>query len=840
MSFLFLCANIIIFLSTPNPDTTKPIVDTLHYSMETIEWEAFPVHTVRDILILQPGVVDCGGDLHIRGGFAENIEYWLDGVPLFITNLPLESVRKVYITKNPTSARYGRSNVVEIEMKERGKFGRWSTGFDEGMNTYELNIGGTLYDKIGYSLMGYTKSRDYERSYIFDLSNTDMDLYYLVGRMSYDVSPSTNIGIGLINVRGQGGLYTTFLGLPWAGAERGDNGEKYNPDWLRSSWLEKGKQFYAYFQHKSNNISCNIRYMHYTQHEIIGERNLEFDEKKHFYEDIKFEPWWMYAYHPQEYLPAGWDEKDENGEYIYPHGVPYIFRFGSPGLWHEVKRNINLLNADLETELTDWAALSIGGEIKKYEIGKDMADYIYVMPAMDSVTSGGDTIRVVRPEYRDIKYNLYWEKYERTPEWWNCWLDLTLHKGKITLTSGISVDYYNPRTWKYRDPLRPLNPDRTPDTVTAESDWGINLNIYLTYIFTNKILIGLGYNQFHLNASHLFNLNSINFYPFDYAINFTPFNYTVRENTILGLSQVKQFEARGIYYPVDGVSLTLSIFRKEMYNLPKSVFLPASPEPYWTYQLESYGSADGMEMALYYYSTWGILCYSAYTLQNSRLNTNLASYFYPGTFQYLMAGPIRYEKPPSPWDRHHNIISLIAKKIDKGWSIGKLNPFEDLTLSAVFKANSGLPYTKTDKFGNILGEINAERMGWNYVTDLKVTKGVKVSGLNLSVFLEVTNLFNTKNVLNVYPYTGKPDNNEMLCNYEDYIEGTFPITYIEEGKIPVGTYGSADERRDLDGDGFITTDEWYESYVNAYTDYMNDPFNYGPPRKIGIGVQLEW
>ena len=62
--------------------------DTVYHSIEAEQWKKLPIHTLRDIIMLQSGVVDCRGDLHIRGGFAENIEYWIDGVPLYIPNLP--------------------------------------------------------------------------------------------------------------------------------------------------------------------------------------------------------------------------------------------------------------------------------------------------------------------------------------------------------------------------------------------------------------------------------------------------------------------------------------------------------------------------------------------------------------------------------------------------------------------------------------------------------------------------------------------------------------------------------------------------------------------------------
>jgi hypothetical protein len=49
-----------------------------------------------------------------------------------------------------------------------------------------------------------------------------------------------------------------------------------------------------------------------------------------------------------------------------------------------------------------------------------------------------------------------------------------------------------------------------------------------------------------------------------------------------------------------------------------------------------------------------------------------------------------------------------------------------------------------------------------------------------------------------------------------------------------------DGRRDLDGDGWISKDEWYQSYVYAYRDWMTDPYNFGPPRRIAVGLSISW
>jgi hypothetical protein len=58
--------------------------------------------------------------------------------------------------------------------------------------------------------------------------------------------------------------------------------------------------------------------------------------------------------------------------------------------------------------------------------------------------------------------------------------------------------------------------------------------------------------------------------------------------------------------------------------------------------------------------------------------------------------------------------------------------------------------------------------------------------------------------------------------------------------VPVGAVDAADERRDFDGDGYVSADEWYESYRNAYEDFMDDPYMYSSPRHIDVGISVSW
>ena len=116
---------------------------------------------------------------------------------------------------------------------------------------------------------------------------------------------------------------------------------------------------------------------------------------------------------------------------------------------------------------------------------------------------------------------------------------------------------------------------------------------------------------------------------------------------------------------------------------------------------------------------------------------------------------------------------------------------------------SGLPYTPTDVNGNRLGERNEGRLPANYTVDMRFNKDFGLfRGQVLSFFVEVDNLFNERNVLNVYSRTGVADNDG----------------------VTTGAGLSLDQNQ-----------------VRHYDQlYDHDPQNFNPPRTIRTGLEFSF
>jgi hypothetical protein len=73
-------------------------------------------------------------------------------------------------------------------------------------------------------------------------------------------------------------------------------------------------------------------------------------------------------------------------------------------------------------------------------------------------------------------------------------------------------------------------------------------------------------------------------------------------------------------------------------------------------------------------------------------------------------------------------------------------------------------------------QVNSSTTPWNFNVDLRLDRGFDITDeLEAKIYLRVTNLFNTKNVINVYQATGSANDDGILTN-PDY-SGTYLNQY---------------------------------------------------------------
>jgi hypothetical protein len=105
----------------------------------------------------------------------------------------------------------------------------------------------------------------------------------------------------------------------------------------------------------------------------------------------------------------------------------------------------------------------------------------------------------------------------------------------------------------------------------------------------------------------------------------------------------------------------------------------------------------------------------------------------------------------------HIILSAMSghayTKLKEPQSLGQSSPFNVGVVSLLDPRNA-FP----------VGPIGQAQTPWNFQIDLGVNKVFALAGAEVEIYAQALNLLNTKNVLNVYPTTGEPDDDGWLSS----------------------------------------------------------------------------
>lgn len=158
---------------------------------------------------------------------------------------------------------------------------------------------------------------------------------------------------------------------------------------------------------------------------------------------------------------------------------------------------------------------------------------------------------------------------------------------------------------------------------------------------------------------------------------------------------------------------------------------------------------------------------------------------------------------PLSFDRSHLINGTFTFSEPKSWSLG-----------VIYNIQAGTPYTVVlpPSLSTITYQQNSANKSMQWEVDLKFEKYFEFSGINYSVFLYVTNLFDTQNDRYVYASSGK-----ALSNVEQALNAN----QFDELRSRISR-----------GDAGIMS----EKYIDQY--YSQRPENVNKPREVRLGFSL--
>ncbi len=384
-----------------------------------------------------------------------------------------------------------------------------------------------------------------------------------------------------------------------------------------------------------------------------------------------------------------------------------------------------------------------------------------------------------------------------------------------------------------------LNQEQSEVTISSFKDYNPQINVMprisFSFPISDEALFFAHYDVLTMRPTSNVFSNPANYYFFQNLGGMLSPNQRI-SNPSLEPTKTIDYELGFTQKVSNTSSITLTTFYKEMRSMIQMYrFNGAYPKDYTSYNNLDFGTVKGLTAEFDLRRTGNVRVRAAYTLQfadaTGSSTTTAAS--------LLAAGlPNLRSTFPMPWDRRHafNIV------LDYRWGAGKdydgpvinrdksgkapMQPLSNLGFSLTINGGSGTPYTASRNVTSpissgtklLKGTYGGSRLPWQFRLDLRVDKDFyfklkknaddNAKGAYLNVYLQVLNLLDTKNIINVYPYTGNPDD-----------------------------------------DGYLSAPEWQRQINNQldplafrdlYGNFVDNPSNYSTPRQIRLGLMFNF
>ncbi|GAB4250060.1 MAG: hypothetical protein Kow0079_03040 [Vicingaceae bacterium] len=279
-------------------------------------------------------------------------------------------------------------------------------------------------------------------------------------------------------------------------------------------------------------------------------------------------------------------------------------------------------------------------------------------------------------------------------------------------------------------------------------------------------------------------------------------------------------------------SITLSAFYREMRNLIQvTQIVGAFPENYRTYGNLDFGTVKGLTVKYDLRRVKNVWMRAYYTLQFADGTGSSTT----SSLNLINAGQANLRTIfPLSFDQRHSFNITLDYRYGEGkayngpkW-FGK-DVFANTGANLTFLAGSGTPYTKQANItgaalisgggnGTTEGSINGSRLPWQLRVNARIDKDINLKfgkgddenkkTATLNIYVLVQNVLNTKNILGVYRATGS----------------TTDDGYLNAPQFQNNIQSQVDE----------------QSFRDLYTAKLDNPFNYSLPRRIRLGMLLNF
>ncbi len=734
----------------------RPVVDVnLTSTIATVsdkDIKALPVQSLQDIINLQAGVVDDGsGGIHFRGGRVGEVQYQVNGVSVnnsydnsSTIKIDRSLIQEVQVITGTFNAEYGQamSGVVNTVLKSGNENFEYNAEVLAGDFAYSSYGQRGLVDKFRPEFL----SKNFQLSvsgptplpqttFIASATRRVFNDYF-IGTRTFNPLDTTNLSnpfLYLTQPNGDGSAVALAYSHEWSGlfqitnhsipglsigyggvfndidaSKMGDAFEfRLNPD-------GKKKQKTVSFAHGIDITHTLSPATYYT----LSVRQNYFKYHDWVYDDF---------YDPRYDLARS------------SFGISDIFYGASVGGVDfgrfEQKTNTYVIKGDLTSQVTREHLIKLGVEFQNSSIDFGTAG---------TLTYKGDSLyRYVDfpPDYPGVQhyYPVSLAAYVQDQIEWS---DLTIH-------AGVRFEYFDSRSTLPSDLANPANaiagaPASYAKRVSKKISYAPRIGISYPITVSSSVFFSYG---------HFYQLPPIRDI-------FTNANYAKLErlqagtgnfDVVYGNPNIKpertvQYEFGYKNAITSFLGLSVNLFYKDIRDLLGVEFIDTyTAASYARLTNVDFGSVTGFTISLDQRQIGIFSSTLDYTWQTARGNSSDPN----ETATRAAAGQDpRPRQVPLDWDQRHTLNLTL-----------QLSKQDDYSLSTILRFTSGQPYTP--EIGSGFGaavEKNSGRKPTSFLVDLRAEKYFTLAGLNMSLFMRVFNLLDTRYFNGfVFANTGSPD-----------------------------------------------------------------------------------
>jgi len=926
-----------------------------------------PIDNVRQVLALQPGVVESGkgAGLSIRGGRAGEAAVYVDGALVRSTqtgsqrlNVGVNALEEASITTGALGAEFSDAQSGVIAYVTKGGGPTWDGAIqyetDEfagnnsvGLNRAEVSLGGPIMGNLTFFVAGTIDGQQSNRR---GKGAADYPTYVVAGvdttvTVVGDGDNETAVDIpryaqysGTCDAASNFGIDCQGARAPYNWSTNGTaqgklqytygSGSNFSGTYLMSrDQTRNWNQGYAYQRSSGTQNTSNAFILNWTQQITrSAERALAFDLNLSYqtdkqvagplttdYERNNRSPALGWSFGSMEHVidfdhfsddtpdmyggdadmvvtqlksQADWDRLVHNVRTNQGTRVPYLDR---NDLRNSQPYRMNPYGFATTYPTTGW---DVGATLLNEKRFNGRANVDWQFDRYNRFKFGGDlqsgrvnywSSGVLRQSFMDV----YAEKPVRYGFYGQDRLDL----GDVVIEVGLRWDYFDTGARVSNVPGRiftdpsydATNPDASLDSILRPVDshatWSPRIRV--SFPVTDQTNFRLSYSHQVQSPEFASILNGIN-----NDLSFTNTNDVFGRDVTWGKSILFEFGVRHAFTQ----DLVMDI---SAYNKDKVSDLSYRIQSFYDAQRgdttrinvvtnADFGNVRGVDVNLQqrisdFFS--GQLTYTFQVAKNTGSDPN--SYLRTTARQVSAVTGDRVDPPqailPTDDNRTHNISGALSFNFPSDFHQGTFlgSVLQNAGAFVGFRFVSGLPYTRLVNAGNgqtapfvafgLSGQsaepINASTMPWTKQVDLRLTKGLRLGGLDWTAYADFRNLLNLTNITRLFAETSdvqnqkhrelytSPEVSRLLNDAGSFAseqrDGTISIALPDDctrwSKGPVDcVLLKRTEARFGNGDGVYTEDE-YNAAFNAEYDLFNAPYTfYGTGTQFRLGLELRF